>query len=309
MRHRNLLVATLALAPAVLAPGAGGAQPRRPGPNPTAQAQRPLTLREAVQRLQTGTPDDITEGVDALTRIGTPEVIPPLVTLIHSGLPDDLLDHVVAKLGIIARPEAIDVLSSLLHHRRPSVRQRTVEALSHIRDPRVRGLIESGLRDSQAGVRSEAARALATINARPSVELLFRAFERNVPEAAESIGALGDAAMADRLLEGVGHHPLGVLLPGFRRFLDRRDITDPVKIHIIEQLVSRSPTRQVKDFLQEWVRSLPPQNRSRSRARAEVAIRQIRDDSTAAPTPSRTAPSTAPSTPPSGASHSAGGGA
>lgn len=293
MRPRTLLAASLALSAAALTPGVGGAQPRRPGP--AAQAARPLTLREAVQRLQSGNADEISDAVDALTRIGTAEVIPPLVELIHSGLPDDLLERVVTKLGIIARPESIDELSALMHHRRSSVRQRAVEALAHIRDPRVRGLIESGLRDSDAGVRSESARALATINARPSVELLLRAFERNVPEAAESIGALGDAAAADRLLESVGHHPLGVLLPGFRRFLDRRDITDPVKLRIVEQLVSRSPTRQVKEFLQEWVRSLPARDRSRSRARAEIAIRQIRDDATAPPpTPTPTPPAEAP---------------
>ncbi len=252
-----------------------GAQPRPA--TPAATAVRPLSLREATQRLQSHDPDEILEGVDALTRLGTAEAVAPLVSVIHNGLPDDLLDVVVAKLGIIGRPEAIDELSTLLHHRRPAVRLHAVTSLSQIRDERSRALVESGLRDSDSGVRAEAARSLGRINARGSLQLLQRAFERNVPEAAESIGALGDATAADRLLESVGHAPLSVLLPGFRRFLDRRDLADPVKLRIVEQLVSRSPTTQVKAFLQEWVRELPPADRSRSRARAELAIRQIND--------------------------------
>lgn len=270
--HRLSAASFCLAALATLSPAT--AQPRPPAP---AAAARPLTFREATQHLQSADPDDVIEGVDALTRIGTAEAVPPLVALVRSGLPDGVLDLVVTKLGILGRPEAIDELSSLLHHRRAAVRVRAVTSLSQIRDDRARGLIESGLRDSDAGVRAEAARALGRINARPSLPLLLRAFERNIPEAAESIGALGDAPAADRLLDSVGHAPLSVLLPGFRRFLDRRDVTDPVKLHIVEQLVARSPTTQIKAFLQEWVRGLPPADRSRARVRAELAIRQIND--------------------------------
>ena len=271
-RHSAVSVCLAAIAALAPAP----AQPRPPAPA-NAAAARPLTLREATQRLQSADPDEITEGVDALTRIGTAEAVAPMVTLVRSGLADELLDLVVTKLGILGRPEAIEELGSLLRHRRPAVRLRAVTSLSQIRDDRSRPLIESGLRDSNAGVRAEAARALGRINARASLALLQRAFERNIPEAAESIGALGDAAAADRLLESVGRAPLSLLLPGFRRFLDRRDLTDPVKLRIVEQLVSRSPTTQVKAFLQEWVRELPLADRSRARARAELAIRQIND--------------------------------
>ena len=293
-----------------LVTGSLQAQPRPPGPRPpqpqaNAQTERPLTLQEATERLRSANPDEVRQGVDALTRIGTPAVIRPLVELIHSGLPDGLLNTVVEKLGIIGRPEAIDELSSLLHHRRAAVREAAVKSLSQIRDNRVRPLIESALRDSENSVRTAAAQALGEINARQSVELLQRAFERNVPAAAESIGRLGDPASANRLLEAVGRAPLGVLLPGFRRFLDRRDLDDAVKFRIVEQLVSRSPTAQVKAFLQEWVQGLPPTLRTRSRARAARALRQLSDapgaPTGAAPAPPAPAPPAAPATPAGGA--------
>jgi len=237
-----------------------------------------IPLREAVQMLQSANGDEVLTGLDALVRLGTPDVIPPMVDLIHRGVDDSALENVVEKLGIIGRPEAIDELSSLLHHRRSTVREKAVTALSHIRDNRVRPLLESGLRDSDPTVRGAAARALGEIGARQSVELLQRAFERNVPEAAESLGRLGTVAIAEHMLESVGRSPLGILLPGFRRFLDRRDIADPAKLHIVEQLVARSPTSEVKRFLQSWVDSLPPTNRTPSRARALLAIQQINED-------------------------------
>lgn len=287
MQAPFVMVGLVTLGALGLAARESAAQPTRPAA--TQAAQRAPTLREAVQRLQSANPDEVSEAIDALTRIGTPEVVPPLVALIHQGLPDALLETVVSKLGIIGRPEAIEELSALLHHRRPAVRQKAVTALSRIRDPRVRALIESALRDSDSAVRGEAATALGRINARASVELLQRAFERNVPEAAEALGALGDGTVADRLLEAVGRAPLSVLLPGFRRFLDRRDLSDDVKVRIIEQLVSRSPTAQVKGFLREWVAALPPADRSRARARAERAIRQINDAPAAPAAPARPA--------------------
>jgi hypothetical protein len=255
---------------------------------PGSPTTRRLTLREAVAHLQSANSDEVLEAVDALVVIRTAEVVPPMVELIHRGLQDSMLETVVEKLGLTRRPEAIDELSSLLHHRRSVVRQNVVGALALIPDNRVRPLIESALRDSDGSVRSAAARSLGEINARQSLELLQRAFERNVPEAAQSIGRLGDGASARRLLQSVGRSPLSVLLPGFRAFLDRRDIDDPTKLHIVEQLAERASTGQTREFLREWERSLPSAFRSPSRLRAQRAIREIQDS----PTPAATAPGT-----------------
>lgn len=285
------LLLTAAASTALAQPRPGVRPAARPGAPAAAQgngpAARVIPLRDAVQLLQSANGDEVSNGLDALVRIGTPDVIPPMVDLIHRGVDDAVLENVVEKLGIVGRPEAIDELSSLLHHRRAGVREKAVTALSHIRDNRVRPLLESGLRDSAPAVRAAAARSLGETGARQSVELLQRAFERNVPEAAEALGRLGSVAVAERMLEAVGRSPLGILLPGFRRFLDRRDIADPAKLHIVEQLVARSPTGEVKRFLQQWVDSLPPTVRTPSRTRAMLAIQQIESTgSRPAPTPS-----------------------
>jgi HEAT repeat protein len=258
-----------------------------------ARPQETLSMREAVEALHSNDPDRVIQGVLALTVISSPAVIPPLVELLHSGPPDRVTDEVVAKLGIIGQPAAIEELSNLLHHRRPAVREAAIHSLSQIHDDRVRPLIESGLHDSDHGVRGQAAEALGDIGARQSVGLLFRAFERGVPEAAESIGRLGEASVAvstnaawDRddpratahphtLAMWLGRMPLSVLLRGFERFLNRNDVPVAVKEQIVVRLEQQA-SAQVRDFLQRWVQSLPAAYHGRDRARAELAVQQIR---------------------------------
>ncbi|MBI5515932.1 MAG: HEAT repeat domain-containing protein [Deltaproteobacteria bacterium] len=268
------------------------AQPAVP-PGAPAAPERALTLREATQQLRASEPDAVLEAIEAMKAIRTPEVVPPLVELLQRGVSDDIMDATVRAFGVIGQPAAIDELSSLLHHRRAPVRLAAVESLGHLRqDPRVRPLLESALRDSDATVRGQAALSLGSINARASVEILQRAFERNVPEAAAALGLLGDFRVAERLLEAVGRAPLSVLITGFQGFLARRDLTDEEKTNIINRLVDRSPTRQVRAFLQEWLRGLPPADRSRARQRAERAVRQIQDQAPGAPSaPGSAAPS------------------
>ncbi len=294
--HR--IAVSLALALAMSGPGLAHAQARRAPRGGSAAAgndrpQETLSLREAVEALHATDPERVIQGVDALTVLGGAQVIPPLVELLRAGPSDRITDYVVEKLGIIGQPAAIEELTNLLHHRRASVRQAAVNALAQIRDDRVRPLVESGLHDSESAVRGQAATALGEIGASQSVELLFHAFERGVPEAAESIGRLGEASTAvsseatwdhedprttrhrHTLAMWLGRAPLSVLLRGFERYLNRRDVPVAVKEQIVVRLEQQA-SAQVREFLQRWVSSLPPAYRGRDRARAELAIQQIR---------------------------------
>jgi HEAT repeat protein len=284
----------LALAAISVAPAAAHAQ-RRSAPRgaATERPQETLSPREAREALRSDDENRVMQGIDALTVIGTPDVVPPILELLRSGPPDSVTDHAVEKLGMIGHPSAIDELANMLHHRRPAARRAAITALSRVRDERVRALIESGLHDSDATVRGAAATALGGIGARQSVPLLMRAFERGVPQAAEAIGRLGDAATAvssdaawDRedprttshprtLAMWLGRMPISVLLDGFKQYLNRRDISPAVKEQIIVRLEQQA-SAHVREFLQTWVQSLPAGYRGRDRARAELAIQQIR---------------------------------
>lgn len=304
MRRTAILVTLAALC---AAPPLARAQHQRGhnrGQAPAAQGngggtQEQLSLREAREALRSNDPARVRAGIQALTVIGTPEVIPPLVELLHSGPPDEITDYVTEQLGIIGLPQAIEELSNLLHHRRPAVRRGAVRALAQIRgDGRVRPLIESALHDSDAEVRAEAARGLGEIGARQSIPLLFHAFDRGVPDAAEAIGRLGGPEVAvsaeaahDRedprttshqrtLAMYLGRVPLGVLLRGFERFLNRRDIPVATKQQIIARLEDTASS-QARDFLNTWVRNLPSNYRGPDRDRALQAIDRIRPQGSA----------------------------
>jgi hypothetical protein len=264
--HRPLLaLLAAALVGGTAAPA--GAQPR--APRAGAPTARVIPLRDAVQMLHASSADEVREGVAALTRLGTPEVVPPLVELVESGVDDALLDYVVEKLGIIGRPEAIDELSTLLHHRRSAVREKAVKnALSHIRDNRVRAAAgERPARLRARCVRGGAAGPRGDQRPRQSVALLQRAFERNVPEASESIGRLGDWAACHRMLESVGRSPLSVLLPGFGA--SSTAATSPTREAAHRRAAGVALAhRGGEGFLQSWVtRSPPPTAPGRAPAR------------------------------------------
>lgn len=289
------LAAALALVPAVNAhaqarPAAGRPAAGRPAAGQP--QQEVLSVRDAREALRSTDTDRVLQGIDSLTVAGTDDAVSAIVELLRAGPVDRVTNYAVEKLGIIGRPSAIEELSNLTRHRRTAVRRAAYNALAQIRDDRVRPLLEGGLHDSEAEVRAEAAESLGAIGARQSVGLLFRAFERGVPEAAESIGQLADPTVAvsteaahDRedprsttrrvtLSMWLGRAPLSVLLRGFERFLNRRDVPVNVKVLMITRLEQQA-SGQVRDFLQRWVAALPAAYRGPDRARAELAIRQI----------------------------------
>lgn len=294
---RRTAVMFAAVAALAAAPAAEG-QRRPPQGNRPAGAQngqnQEMSFREAREAIASSDAARVTEALEAIATFPTAESVQLVVDLLRRGNNDAVTDKAIETLGLLARPEAIEELSNLLRHRRVSARAEAVEALAKIQDPRVRGLIESALHDSAPEVRGAAAQALGQIGARQSVQLLFRAFERGVPQAAEAIGRVGsvdDAVSADAahdnedprrtsrhqtLAMWITHAPITVLLSGFGQFLNRRDVPVPIKVKIIERLEQRASSAAVRTFLQQWVQSRPRNApRTPDVARAELAIRQI----------------------------------
>ncbi|MDP3277634.1 MAG: HEAT repeat domain-containing protein [Deltaproteobacteria bacterium] len=252
-----------------------------------------MSFREAREGLRSPDVERVEDSIESIATYPTPESVTAVIELLQSGPVDRITDKAIEALGILARPEAISELSVLMRHRRPAARVEALEALAEIQDPRVRPLLEAGLGDSAPEVRGTAARSLGKIGARASIPLLFRAFERGVPEAAESIGQIGspeDALSTEpardmqdpRRVTGrqtlamwLTHAPIGVILGGFQRFLDRRDIPVAIRVKIIERLEQRAASAQVRDFLQRWVQSRRRGYTGADLTRANLAIRQI----------------------------------
>jgi len=258
------------------------------------QARRPTAteIRDAIAKLQSENLDEVRDAIQFLGVSEAPQAIDPLVALLRTGPADIYTEAILEALGSLARPQALPVLLDYLRHRRVNVRTKVVDAIAAIRDPRVRPALEQALRDSDPRVRGAAALALGRTGATASLPILFRAFERGVPEAAVAIGQLGNAASSEQLLAYLGQRPLPLLLPGFKEFMARRDFPEPAKLHVVEKLLELSGP-QVKRFLITYVGTLPENDRSRVRQAAEEAIRRIPDEAAPQRAP-RPAPAPAP---------------
>ena len=225
-------------------------------------------------RLASANADEVRAAIDQLSLIDNPAVIPPLVAMLRAGQPDVITERALEALRGLAEPSSLDVLSEFAHHRRPGARRRAYLAIAAITDPRVRALLEQGLRDSDRQVRGTCAEQLGHIGARASLELLFRAFDRGVIEAAASIGRLGAEATVERFNEHLGHAPLSVMLSGYEQYLVRADINEAAKIDIVTRLGEVSG-RSVREFLGLQLARLGERDRSRLRTVIQDTIRRI----------------------------------
>ena len=183
-------------------------------------------------------------------------VVPPIAALLRSGRPDAITDRALNALKVLGAANGIDVLVEFTHHRRAGARRRAYQALAAIDDRRVPSLLEPGLRDSDRSIRGAVALALGKVGNRESLDILFKAFERNVVEAAIAIGKLGNNASIARYDEFLGREPLGVMLSGYHEFLRRDDISLEKKSEIVERLGEIAGT-MVRRFLQEYAGTLP----------------------------------------------------
>lgn len=274
MRHLLVLLLALTAATALAQPA------RRAARRPTAEADAPAAprvtmadLESILTRLRSNDADQVREAIELLTILDAPEVVPPLAELIRAGQSDVITDRAIGALEQVAEPAAIDVLTELVNHRRAGARRRAYAALAAIDDPRVRPLLERGLRDSDRSVRGAAALALGEIGAKPSLDLLFRAFERNVVEAAIAIGKLGDAAAVERYHAFLGQEPLGVMLTGYDAFLRRADLPLATKKAIVERL-GEVAGLAVRRFLQDYLASFPERTRDRGVRELQQLVEQ-----------------------------------
>lgn len=277
----SLLVGAVAEAqPAPRRAAASRAAASREGQAAEGEAALPVPvlsdLPDILTKLRSNDAARVREAIDLLTVLDRPESIAPLAELLRSGQPDAITDRALEALAALAKPESIEVLAEFTHHRRESVRRRAYQALAAIRDPRVPSLIEQGLRDSERNVRSACALALGDIGSRGSIEILFRAFDRGVLEAATSIGKLGDAAAVTRFSGSLGSQPLSVMLNGYEQFVRRTDLSEQVKLDIVGRLGEVSGV-MVKTFLRQYLGTFAERDRSQLRRAIEETIRRIPD--------------------------------
>lgn len=204
---------------------------------PPLAAQRGRQLRgeiDAVREMfETRDPAKMLEGLDTLLLLDDPAVIPAIAELLRSGPPDNVTDRALDALAALEHRSAMEVLVEFTNHRRVDARRRAYLAISVIPDRDRPALLEGCLSDSDRSIRGLCAESLGDIGSKGSLDILFRAFERGVLEAAISIGKLGDEEHIDRFDEYLGDQPLPIMLKGYKEFLARREIDRARKIQIV----------------------------------------------------------------------------
>ena len=243
-----------------------------PGPA-RGQPRARVDLVSAIADLQSNDVEKMERAIALLGTSGSPAAVAPLVQLVRRGPPGALLVPTLSALGALARPEAQVVLIQMLRHHRPAVRVSAATALAPIRSPRVSRALVTALGDAEQTVRTAAAQALATAGMRDAVEPLLSAFERGNDAAAAAVGAFGDAGDLQKLVARIGRVPMAILLPAFRLYLGRRDVSEAAKSPLVDELAGLATT-EVKRFL-ESVASEVPAGQRRLREQVIAAAGRI----------------------------------
>ena len=269
----GILVGCL-VAPTAFAQGRGGSDtPDRP---PVDRA----ALDAAIASLQDADLVTVLNAIGQLAELADGRAGQPLIRLLRAGPPDDVTHGAIQALGAISDPDSVDVLIEYMRHRRARVRRLAVQSIAMVPAPRVADKVNEALRqalrDSNDRVRGAAAMALGEHGDRGALEVLFLAWERNVPEAAVAIGKLGGAPEAQRLAGFLGRRQLSEILPGFDEFLRRSDFSDDAKIDLIHRL-EETAGPDVKRFLTNLLASPSPGLSQKVKDEAQRVIRIIPD--------------------------------
>jgi hypothetical protein len=233
-------------------------------------------VKEAVELLQSEKDETKIEGINKLAELADAGGVLPLVELLKEGQKDKVTHAAIDALGAISSPKAIPILVEYMRHRRPAVRIIAINAIAEIKDKQVSEALQNALKDSDPTVRKTAALALGRYGDQSAVDILFKAFDRNVVEAAIAIGQIGNMDDMERLSSYLGKSPLTILLPGFSEFLNRDDFSEKGKLKIIAKLKELAGP-EVKQFLIKFVAGLPEDYEGPVKKKAQEAINSIAD--------------------------------
>jgi HEAT repeat protein len=271
-----IMVVSLAWPGAVAAQKAGKSKSKEAKTAKSKKVKMSPEVKEAVALLGSEKDAEIIEGIQKLGDLADPSGVEPIMDLLRKGQTDKVTHAAIDTLGAISSPKAIPILIEYMKHRRAAVRVMAINAIAEIKDKQVSEALKSALKDSDSNVRKAAALALGRYGDTSAVDILFKAFDRNVVEAAIAIGQLGNVNDMERLSTYLGKSPLTILLPGFSEFMNRDNFPEKGKIKIIEKLKELAGP-EVKQFLIKFVAGLPEDYQGPVRTKAQEAINSIAD--------------------------------
>jgi HEAT repeat protein len=253
-------------------PGPGSAQ--KPLSQVVGAKTPPAAVESVISRLSAG---DEAEVRGAITDLGinrSRAAVLALCEFLREGQPDAITDYALETLGKNRSPDATETLVTFTSHRRPAARMIAYRALSSIRAPGASVIAAQALSDSDPAIRAEGAVALGSLGAKEQLPRLFLALERGVYEAAGVIGQMGDANSARMFTGYMNKVPFAVMLSGYQRFLERKDIEEKTKLEIVQAL-GEVAVPEAKRFLQAFLKNGGAKNRPALKIAVETTIARI----------------------------------
>jgi HEAT repeat protein len=204
---------------------------------------------------------DAAEVLDGLAAAGAAgsagaPLAPPIEGLLQRGATLPVAKAAIEALGAIGAASSSAVLRPYMRHRVPDLRRAAARALGSTRGPEAVEAYREGLRSPDGQVRGFSATGLGNLWAADALPDLFTALDRNVSEAAASIGLLCTAETCPKLLAKLGSIPLDVMTSGIDPILFRsRPFPDETLIDLIgrvRELGSPDAGKYLADVLSRW---------------------------------------------------------
>ena len=268
MNRFELLLGLTLAAEAVLTAGASGRAIA------AEEGETTLDVDALLKEVESGDPSRILAALKTVETSKDPAGAPVVVAVLNRGANTEVLVasfDAAAKIKAEATSQAI---APYLRHRIPDVRRGAVGALLKSGGPEAAKALTRALRSRDPVVRGIAATGLGTLGAHESLEDLFKAFTRDVNEAAASIGLLCTPEECDRFVAFAGKKPFDVMVSGYDQILFRapKDIPDEHKLRLVGRLREQGTT-QVAQYLADVADRWPKEWDPKVKAAIESAAR------------------------------------
>ncbi len=168
------------------------------------------------------------------------------------------------------------VIAPYVRHRSKPVRRAAAAGLSRTGGKAAVAGLRKGLRSRDAAVRGISASGLGTLGAKEALPDLFKAFDRNVGEAAAAIGQLCSKKQCEKFLGSLGKTPFDIMSSGIDEILFRKpaEVSDEEKIAVVVRLRELG-TKDVGKYLSKVSSRWPKESSKKVKKAIDDAVAAV----------------------------------
>jgi len=272
----SALVAAAALASAAHAHAQAPARSGKKGDGKAKPEAPKIDLAKIKAALESGDERRITPALGELEQAGesAKDAAPLVEALLRQGSSAPILEKALTAAGALKQQSSSASVAPYVRHRTPEVRRTAAKMLIKTKGPEAVKALRQALRSTDAVVRGTAATGLGALGAKEAVGDLFGALDKNVGEAAASIGQLCAGPSCDKLLDRVGKQPFEVMSSGFDQLLFRpaAEVPDEQKIKVVGRLRELG-TKESGAFLADVAERWPKDGSAKVKQALDAAVK------------------------------------